>query len=176
MILMNGNYQIKFQSIHNKNMKNHKIVQLALLLIIFISIVPVIIVTYQGIISTNIYFHHKEYKKGVFILDSLDCGSGHGGEDFKCYGFGKINNIIHTKINLGNNPNTISISGNYANLNQKKYLVFYRENGKQTILRLNKEKEINVYKYLKKAIFELLYPIIIFPIIIFLYIKIKKTN
>ena len=152
-------------------------IEVMLWIVIFLSIVPVLIFSYEGIRNINIYIHRQDYRIGTFIVDSRNCGDGYGGSHFNCYGYGKINNKIKTKVNMGKNPSTTSLFGEYADLNKYIYLVFYRENGKQTLL-IRDESQIvfNAIPYLKRGILELLYPIIIFPIIIYLYKKVKKQN
>lgn len=153
-----------------------KKIELILWIVIFLSIVPVLIFSYLGIGSINIYIHRQDYIIGIFIVDSLRCTSLAGSGDGRCYGYGKINNKIKSKVNLGLDPSVTSLFGEYADLNKEEYPVFYRENGKQTLLRNENQTVFNAYPYFKRGILELLYPMVIFPIIIYLYKKIKKQN
>jgi hypothetical protein len=153
-----------------------KKLELGLWIVIFLSIVPVLIFCYEGVYHVNIYLHKNDYMIGVFRVDSFVCGSTFNSFT-NCYGYGKINNKIKSKVDLGKSPDVNCISCEYADLNKKEYSVFYRENGKQTVvIRGEHQTMFNANPYLKKGIFELLYPIVIFPVIIFLYRKLKKQN
>ena len=154
-----------------------KKIEVILRIVIFLSVIPIMIFSYEGILNVNIYIHRQDYKIGTFIVESLDCTALGDGSDGQCYGYGKINNKIQSKVKLGVNPKVTSLFGESADLNKEKYTVFYKENGKQTLL--VRDESQTVFKaapYLKRGILELLYPIVIFPLIIYSYKEIKKQN
>lgn len=153
----------KYQ-INNKN----------LILMILINIEPCIILIYEASSDLMIYFHKEEYKEGVFVKDSILC-SGIESNDY-CEGFGFVNGI-KTTVKLGLYPDTNTIFGDevYADLNTDKYDVYYKLNGKDTIL-INQRKKNNWNSYLTDGLIELFYPFIIFPLIIFYFLRKRKKT
>lgn len=147
--------------------------EVQLMIFIFIFFVPVIIFTYFGVRSLNIYMHRNEYKIGVFKLDTFDCGSKYGRDGSNCFGIGTINDSLKTKINMGRAPNIKGLSDNIADLNKDIYDVFYRDNGVQTIVNTNKETQFNSNKFLVTGILELSL-LIIYLVAIYIYKKLNK--
>ncbi|MCG8762302.1 hypothetical protein G1K46_06040 [Tenacibaculum finnmarkense] len=158
----------------NKNSKLEK-QDTSLMLLIFVGFVPFFLFIYWGVYPLTIYFNVDKYKIGKFYLLKLDCGMGDGSDDFNCYGYGTINNI-KTSINLGKTPgiNTIYKNPNYADLSSDTIAVFYRPDLRQTIVIRNNEEKIDKNKYLYKGIKNLIYPLIIYPFLIYLYRKTSK--
>ncbi|MEX6625791.1 hypothetical protein [Tenacibaculum salmonis] len=149
--------------------------QVTLIVLLFIGFLPMLLFLYWGGYPLTIYLKANEYKKGLFYLDELDCGTGNGSDDFNCYGYGTINNK-KASVNLGKTPGvrTIYKNPNYADLSSDTIKVFYRPNLKQTIVRKKNEEKLDKNKYLRKGLINLIYPILIYPFMFFLYKRITK--
>ena len=142
--------------------------QIGIMILIFIGIVPALLFAYWGISNVNIFINKNEYKQGFLIVKDIKCpsiGSESGGE---CTAYGKVNNI-ETEVYLGLYPGTGTIYGEevYADLGKEKYKVFYRPNGKQTRLKKENESKFNAVFYLKRGILELIFPLLVYPFLIF---------
>ena len=151
-----------------------KNIRLFLMLCLFVGFVPMLLFIYWGLYPLNIYMHSEEYNVGVFYLEDLDCGSGNGGDTMNCYGYGKINNKT-TSVDLGLSPHIKSITNRgYADVSSDSIPVFYRPNLKQTIVIRNNEKVLDKNKYLVQGLMNLIYPIVIYPLLFFFYKKVNK--
>ncbi|WP_440880854.1 hypothetical protein [Tenacibaculum sp. C7A-26P2] len=108
-------------------------------------------------------------------MKKIECGDGHGTDDFNCYGYGTINeNKEKVMVNLGKTPGVSSFSKeNYADLSSDTIMVFYRPDFKQTILKKENEQKLDKNRYLRKGLMELIYPILVYPLIVFYF---RKTN
>ncbi|UZO79835.1 hypothetical protein NBT05_12835 [Aquimarina sp. ERC-38] len=140
--------------------------------LIFIGIIPSIIFLIIGIRSLSIFLNFNRYEKGIINIKSFDCGSSHGGDDSNCYGIGTINGLDY-RVNLGLAPGNKKIFNihNHADLSKTNYEVFFIKNKKNAILIKDGQIEFDRFSYLRKSIFELLLPLLIFPLIIYLYKK-----
>lgn len=145
-----------------------------IMIAIFLSIIPSIIFLLIGTKSLLTLINSNRYKLGVLKIKSIDCGSGYGGDDSNCYGYGTINDNDYV-VNLGLTPDKISLFENTeANLSKGHYDVFYIENEEKAILRVDGEVKINTIHYLKKSILELIFPVLILPLLIYYYYSLKN--
>ena len=155
----------------NTRLKN---IRIFLMLSLFVGFVPMLLFVYWGIYPLNIYWNADEYSVGVFCLEDLDCGNGHGSDDFNCYGYGKINDK-KAKVNLGLKPGIKTINkSRYADLSSDSIPVFYRPNMWQTIVIKNNEMTLDKNKYLVKGIIHFIYPLIIYPLLYFFYKRVDR--
>lgn len=150
--------------------------ELILLGILIFGFLPVIFYLYEASISLNKYLNRENYKDGLLIVEDVECGSGYNGQDANCYGFGSINGIIKTKILIGQTPGLKVLFAEKTDFEKKEYQVFYREDGKYTILKEKHETKFNGRKYLEETIFYFFYPLIIYPAIVLHYRRVKKKN
>jgi hypothetical protein len=146
-----------------------------LIIIIFISIVPCFIFLIEASKNMNVYINRDQYKKGIFIKDSVACGGGNDSDNSFCVGYGRVK-AIKTSVVLGLTYGTNVIFGSpkYADLNKNKFIVFYKADGKNTLLNENNELKIDAKQYLTDSIFGLIYPLIIFPGLILYFLRKRK--
>ncbi len=108
-------------------------------------------------------------------MKELDCGDGNGSDNSVCIGYGTINNE-KASVDLGLSPDVSSIykNPNYANISSDTIAVFYRPDLKQTIVKKENKEKLDKNKYLYKGVKNLIYPLIIYPFLIFFYRKTSK--
>ena len=149
--------------------------QVGVMILIFIGIVPSLLFTYLGINNVNIFVNKNEYQQGIFIVNDIKCPSDTGGGGKYCNAYGKVNNI-ETEVLLGLYPGSENDfrKKDWADLGKEKYEVFYRPNGKQTLLKKENESKFNAVFYLKKGVLELIFPLIIYPLFIVYYKYLTK--
>lgn len=136
-----------------------------LLLIPFLIIINIICFL---MIKNDVEIIKSDFKKGIIHLDYIDCSSisGSDGNNELCDGYGKVNSIA-TKVNLGNENN--------LDFNIKTLSVFYRSDGKFTLLNKNKSDVLDKKKYLRKTIFTIILLILINVIWVILFKKMKRN-
>ncbi len=154
--------------------KEHK--EIVLMILIFLSVVPSIIFLLMGIRSLNIYIQSENYKLGILKVKSIDCGNSHGGDDSNCYAYGLIDKSkILYRVNLGLSPDKTKLfeKTKVADLSKTEYDVYYIRGKKMTILKDFDSNKLKTNYYLKRAISELFFPILVFPFLIYCYNKNK---
>lgn len=161
--------------INNRRFKKTEKKQVGIMILIFIGIVPALLFAFVGISNVNIYVNKNEYQQGIFIVNDIKCPSDTGSSQGNCTAYGKVNNI-ETEVYLGLYPGSENDfrKKDWADLGKKTHEVFYRPNGKQTLLKKENELELNAIFYLKKGILELIFPLIIYPLFIVYYKHLTK--
>ena len=160
--------------------------QLPMMIVLFLGFGANIILVTMAVIKINRYIHKEEYREGILNIDKFTYSSSGGGQGTH-YGHGTVKNV-YTNIGLGSskvrikpitgpNENT-SIAFYYKENGERKstselgytYNVFYRSNGKQTILKRGNETiEDNMNKQLKNGLLNLVFPFIIYPLLYIYY-------
>ena len=162
-------------------------IQLPLFIVLFLGFGANIILIIMAIIDVNVYMHKNDYREGVLHVKDIKYSSGTGDTGGRYYAYGFVNDVF-TDVSVGSSTTYIkSITGPdentstafyYKENGERKstselgytYNVFYRSNGKQTILKRGNETiEDNMNKQLKNGLLNLVFPFIIYPLLYIYY-------
>lgn len=138
-------------------------------LILFIPFLIIINIICVLMIRNELKIIRSDFHKGIIYIDSIECNSvsGSDGDNELCYGFGSVEGVL-TKVKLGNE--------NKIDLTKKNYSVFYRPDGKLTILNKSESNYLDKKKY-KRETFLIMIFIILFNIIFGItFLKLKKIK
>ncbi|QLE01132.1 hypothetical protein HX109_05975 [Galbibacter sp. BG1] len=115
----------------------------------------------------DVVLERNQYKKGYIIVDSIQDYSGSGVRVMDYYGYGKIEHKeTRGMIYIG--------TGKDTEFNRKKYPVFYRQDGKLTIRRKEKETKFNVTPYVIEFIGFAVVPILLLILLSIYYYKLRE--
>ncbi|VAW26061.1 hypothetical protein MNBD_BACTEROID06-113, partial [hydrothermal vent metagenome] len=132
----------------SKRIENLKVIKA----IIFLAIPFIGMATIMALVmfkqNLNIVFNANEYKPSIFEMDSISCltgGSSSASSNRFCNAYGYAEDIL-TSIDLGYDFE--------VDFNRKYYPVFYRPDGKLTLIRKEDETVFDNTPYLKTAMLQ----------------------
>ena len=115
--------------------------------------------------NLNIVIHTSMYKPSILQIDSIFCQSTEESTSQFCDGFGYVENI-YTSIDLGDDFD--------VDYDRKTYPVFYRQDGKLTLIRKGEDMVFDNTPYVKTALWQLGLPLIIILSLLIYYRRINK--
>ncbi|MCF6352185.1 MAG: hypothetical protein L3J06_04150 [Cyclobacteriaceae bacterium] len=151
-----------------KQLENVKVLKAVILLAIpFIGMAAIMtLIMFKQ--NLNIIFNTSEYKPSIFEMDSISCltgGSSSASSDRFCNAYGHAEDIL-TSIDLGYDFE--------VDFDKKYYPVFYRPDGKLTLIREEDETVFDNSPYVKTAMLQLGLPLITIILLIGYYRNLTK--